>query len=432
MTGGASAAGIEVNEKSALKFAPVYAAVKRISESIASLPLNLYRINGKSKEKATDLPLYRVLHLQPNQEETRMQMWESLVSHLLLWGNAYAQIERSLGGEIIALWPLDPSRMTPKRNNSGLLVYEYRLTDSGQTITFPFWDILHIAGLSYNGLIGYSVLSFMRDSIGLGLAQEDFESKFYSNGAHPGGVLESDQPIGDETIEQLKNQFMASYGGVTNSQKMLVLQQGLKFKPLTLPQKDAQALEGRQFSVQDVARWFLIPPHMIGDLGRATWGNIESQSIDYVVYTLRPWLVRIEQAMETRFGLTEEFEIRHSVEGLLRGDSAARATFYQSAITNGWLSRNEVRELEDRNPEPGLDEFLSPMNMSGKEEEAEPKSDKKEEKEETPIVEKKESEIKDVVRLVEQALKQIAGFPPGTQFRENKIREIGKRKKEGD
>lgn len=354
-------AGINVDERSALTFGPVYAAVRRISESIASLPLNLYRINGKNKEKATDLPLYRTLHLQPNPEETSMQFREALISHLLLWGNCYSFIERNLIGDILNLWPLDPSRTTPKREN-GLLVYEYRMTDTGEKIIYPFWDILHIAGLGFNGLVGYSVISLMREAIGLGLAEQQFSSNFYSHGAHPGGVLESDQTMGDETMENLKKQFMAVYGGVSNTDQLLVLQQGLKFHALTINPRDAEFLESRKFSVREIARWFLIPPHLIGDLERATWANIESQGIDFVVYTLRPILVRFEQGMEVRFRLGPNFEIRHVVEGLLRGDSAARSQFYHNAILDGWMNRNEVRELEDKNPVAGLDEYLTPSN----------------------------------------------------------------------
>jgi HK97 family phage portal protein len=262
-------------------------------------------------------------------------------------------------GNIIALWPLDPSRMTPKREND-LLVYKYNVADTGEMITFPFWEILHVAGLSFNGLIGYSVIGLMRETIGRGLAQEEYQSRFYSQGANPSGILETDGTLGDEALEDLRKWFNATYGGISKSQQVMILQQGLKFHALTIPQRDAQFLETHKFTVRDVARWFLIPPHMIGDLERATWGNIESQSIDFVVYTLRPWLVRFEQAMEVKFNLGESYEIRHVVEGLLRGDSTARTALYNGAITSGWMNRNEVRELEDRNPVEGLDEFLTP------------------------------------------------------------------------
>ena len=355
---------MKVDERSALNFSPVYAAVKRISESIASLPLNLYQIAGRSKEKAVDHPLYRILHLQPNPEQTRIQMWEALTAHLLLWGNCYAQIQRNLGGDIIALWPLDPSRMTPKREND-ILIYEYQMTNTGEIHKFPFWEILHIAGLSFNGLIGYSVIGLMRETIGLGLAQEDFASRFYSNGAYPSGVLETDGTLGEEALKDLRKWWNETYGGgLSKSQQTIILQQGLKFHPLTIPQKDAQFLETKKFTVRETARWFGIQPHMIGDLERATWGNIESQGIDFVVYCLRPWLVRFEQGMEVKFNLGNNYEIRHVVEGLLRGDSAARAAFYKEGIMDGWMNRNEVRELEDRNPAEGLDEFLTPMNLA--------------------------------------------------------------------
>lgn len=263
----------------------------------------------------------------------------------------------------MALWPLDPSRMTPKREN-GILIYEYQVADTRETIKFPFWEILHIAGLGFNGLIGYSVIGLMRESIGLGLAQEEFASRFYSSGAMPSGILETDGTLGEEALVDLRKWFNETYGGLSKSQQVMILQQGLKFHTLTIPQKDAEFIETRSFSVRDIARWFGIPPHMIGDMADAKWANIEQQAIDYVVYALRPLLVRIEQAMEVKFNLGPEYEIRHVVEGLLRGDSAARAAFYKEGIMDGWMNRNEVRELEDRNPAEGLDEFLTPMNTA--------------------------------------------------------------------
>jgi HK97 family phage portal protein len=356
-------AGNKVDEKSALKFGPVYAAVKRISESVASLPLNLYHLAGRNKNKALDHPLYRLLHLQPNPEQTRIQMWESLISHLLLCGNAYAHIPQTLLGEPTALWPLDPLKMQVKRSQrTGVLVYEYTMTDTGEKFLFPPWEILHIGGLGFNGLVGYSVIGLMRESIGLGMAQEEFSSRFYSNGASPLGVLETGGPLEGDARADLQRWWDETYGGMSNSHKTVIAGPGLKFHPLTIPQKDAQFLETRNFSVRDVARWFGIPPHMIGDMADAKWANIEAQGIDYVVYTLRPILVRAEQAMEVKFNLGPEYEIRHVVEGLLRGDSAARSALYHEALIDGWMNRNEVRELEDRNPANGLDEFLIPSN----------------------------------------------------------------------
>jgi HK97 family phage portal protein len=216
--------------------------------------------------------------------------------------------------------------------------------------------------LGFNGLMGYSVIALMRESIGLGMAQEEFSSRFYSNGASPLGVLETGGPLDADAREDLQKWWDETYGGLSAAHRTVIAGQGLKFHPLTVPQKDSQFLESRNFSVRDIARWFCIPPHMIGDLSDAKWANIEQQALEFVVYTLRPWIVRIEQGMEVKFNLGPGYEIRHVVEGLLRGDTAARAAFYKEGIMDGWLNRNEVRELEDRNPADGLDEFLIPTN----------------------------------------------------------------------
>lgn len=367
-----TASGVSVDESSALKFSPVFAAVRKISETVASLPLHVYRETGKGKKKATDHPLFDILHLRPNPEQTRIQLWEALVAHLLLWGNCYVHIQMTVGGQVLALWPLDPSRMKVKRPDpQGQLVYEYTMspgTGSGggsYIVNFPPWEILHIAGLGFNGLMGYSVVSLAREGIACGLAYEEYSSRFFSNNATPSGFLELPGIVGEEERQKIREDWYKMYGGVSRSQLIGIIGQGMKFNPVSVQARDAQFLESRKFQVSEIARWFNIPPHMIFDLERSTNNNIEQQSLEFVIYTLRPWLVRIEQAIKTKLIFDENLVAEHRVEGLLRGDTATRTAYYTAGRQWGWLSVNDIRELENMEKvKEGGDEYLSPMNMT--------------------------------------------------------------------
>lgn len=364
-----TAAGIDVSESSALKFSPVFAAVRKISETVASLPLHVYRETKQGKKKATDHYLYDILHLRPNSEQTRIQMWEALVAHLLLWGNCYVHIQLNLMGQVIALWPLDPSRMKVKRPDpNGLLVYEYTMTagagEGGYVVKFPPWEILHIAGLGFNGMMGYSVVSLAREGIACGLAYEEYSSRFFSNNATPSGFLEIPGIVNAEEKQKIRADWYGMYGGVSKSQLIGIIGQGMKFNPVSIQARDAQFLESRKFQVAEIARWFNIPPHMIFDLERSTNNNIEQQSLEFVIYTLRPWLVRIEQAIKTKLIFEENITAEHRVEGLLRGDTATRTAYYTAGRQWGWLSVNDIRELENMEKVKDGDEYLSPMNMT--------------------------------------------------------------------
>lgn len=363
-----TAAGIGVDEQSALKFSPVFAAVRKISETIASLPLHIYKEQDKGKKKATDHPLYPILHLKPNAEQTRIQMWEALIAHLLTWGNCYCHIQKNLLGQIIALWPLDPSRMKVKRPDpKGLLVYEYRLTDNGETVNFAPWDILHIAGLGFNGLMGYSVITLAREGIATGMAYEEYAARFFSNNATPAGYLEIPGVVDNDTRKAIREDWYRQHGSVSKSQLIGIIGQGMKFNPLSVKHADAQFLESRKFSVIEVCRWFNIAPHMIFDLERSTNNNIEQQSLESVIYTFRPWCVRIEQAIQTKLIQEPKITVEHRLEGLLRGDTAARTAYYTAGRQWGWLSIDDIRELENMEllgKEKGGDDHLVPMNMS--------------------------------------------------------------------
>ena len=358
---GSSAAGKNVNERSAMQMTAVYACVRILSESIASLPVHLYRYNKEGgKEKALDHPLYYLLHDEPNPEMTSFVFRETLMTHLLLWGNAYAQIIRNGKGEIVSLYPLMPNKMQVDRDDKGQLFYRYqKSTEEGadlpnsSVILLPE-DVLHIPGLGFDGLVGYSPIAMAKNAIGLAIAAEEFGSKFYANGAAPSGVLEHPGVLKDPS--KIRDAWMSQFGGSANSGKVAVLEEGLKYTPISINPSEAQFLETRKFQIDEIARIFRVPPHMVGDLERSTFSNIEQQSLEYVKYTLDPWVVRWEQSL-SRALFTEdekkELFFKFNVEGLLRGDYKSRMEGYATARQNGWMSANDIRELEnlDRIPE---------------------------------------------------------------------------------
>lgn len=365
-TGYGSNAGVNVNEYNAMQVSAVYACVRVLSETIASLPLPLYRRLERGKEKATYHPLYFLLHDMPNPDMTSFTFRETLMSHLLLWGNAYAQVIRNGKGNISELWPLLPDRMSVERDLiSGQLVYKY--SKDGQQILLKQEEVLHIPGLGFDGIKGYSPIHMAREAIGLALATEEFGSRFFANGARPGGVLEHPGVVKDP--EKLRKSWEEVYKGVKNSHKIAVLEEGMKYHEIGIPPEDAQFLETRKFQLNEICRIFRVPPHLVGDLERATFSNIEHQSIEFVVHTVRPWLVRWEQAITKcllREGERKIYFPKFTVDGLLRGDFKARMEGYAIGRQNGWLSANDIRELEDMNPIPeeqGGDIYLVNGNM---------------------------------------------------------------------
>lgn len=375
----ASKSGIEVSEYTAMNLSTVWAAVKIISESIGSLPLITYEKIGKRKERAHDHSLYDLLHLQPNPEMTAMQYREAAQGHLLLWGNHYSQIERSLGGKVIGLWPLRPDRMIVKRPEKEI-IYEYYMTN-GEKIEFPSREILHIGGLGSNGLMGYSVIQHHRDAIGLALAGETFQSRVFKNDASPSGILSTESTmLNEEKAKVLRDNWYEAQGGIDNAGKIAVMTHGLKFQAIGMPPKDVEFLGLRKFQVLEICRIFNLAPPFLQDWDKSNFTNIEQATINLVMFTLRPWLVRIEQAMMVKLLSKEErqtYSIEHLIEGLLRGDTKSRYEAYGAAIKDGWMSRNEAREKENLNPQDGLDEFLTPFNMAevGKEPSQDPKTE---------------------------------------------------------
>lgn len=372
---GGSAAGKRVNERSAMQMTAVYSCVRILAEAVAGLPLHLYRYKEDGgKEKALDHPLYLLLHDEPNPEMSSFVFRETLMTHLLLWGNAYAQIIRNGRGEVMALYPLMPDRMAVDRDDKGQLYYEYTTSaddapiSKGSIVRLKPSDVLHIPGLGFDGLVGYSPIAMAKNAIGLAIATEEYGSKFFANGAQPSGVLEHPGTIKDP--QRVRNSWMSQFGGSANSNKIAVLEEGLKYTPISISPEQAQFLETRKFQINEIARIFRVPPHMVGDLEKSSFSNIEQQSLEFVKYTLEPWLVRWEQSIQrTLFSADEKkrYFVRFNVEGLLRGDYASRMNGYAVGRQNGWMSANDIRELEnlDRIPaEEGGDLYLINGNMT--------------------------------------------------------------------
>lgn len=371
---GPTAAGKNVNERSAMQLTAVYACVRILAEGVAGLPLHLYKCgkNG-SREKAVDHSLYFLLHDEPNPEMTSFVFRETLMTHLLLYGNCYCQIIRDGRGQVTALYPLMPNQMSVDRDEKGQLYYTYLRSGEeadtmkkGTVYLLPE-DVLHIPALGFDGLVGYSPIAMAKNSIGMGLACEEYGAKFFANGAAPSGVLEHPGTIKD--ITRLRESWNAIYGGSKNAGKVAILEEGMHYSPISISPNEAQFLETRKFQVDEIARIFHVPPHMIGDLERSTFSNIEQQSLEFVKYTLNPWVCRWEQAL-TKSLLSpkekREYCIKFNVDGLLRGDYQSRMNGYAVGRQNGWMSANDIRELENMDKiseEQGGDLYLVNGNM---------------------------------------------------------------------
>ena len=372
---GGTTSGKSVNERTAMQMTAVYSCVRILAEAVAGLPLHLYQYTDSGgKEKALNHSLYFLLHDEPNPEMSSFVFRETLMTHLLLWGNAYAQIIRNGKGEIIGLYPLMPNRMRIDRDNKGDLRYSYtKYSDEGPfpkgiAVSLRPSDVLHIPGLGFDGLVGYSPIAMAKNAIGLAMATEEYGAKFFANGAAPGGVLEHPGTIKDP--QKVKESWNRAYQGSANSHQVAVLEEGMKYQPIGISPEQAQFLETRKFQINEIARIFRVPPHMIGDLEKSSFSNIEQQSLEFVKYTLDPWVIRWEQAISRALLRPDEkklFFAKFNVDGLLRGDYVSRMNGYATARQNGWMSANDIRELEnlDRIPgELGGDLYLINGNMT--------------------------------------------------------------------
>lgn len=356
---GRTTSGKPVNERTAMQTTAVYACVRILAEAIASLPLHVYKYREDGgKELVHDHPLYSLLHDEPNPEMTSFVFRETLMSHLLIWGNAYAQIVRDGAGRVLGLYPLLPSQMDVDRDPKGNLIYTYsRQSDENPNfktmgdIVLRSDDVLHIPGLGFDGLTGYSPIAMAKNAVGMTLACEEYGASFFANGANPGGVLEHPGVLKDPS--KVRESWNSVYKGVTNAHKVAVLEEGMKYHQIGIPPEEAQFLQTRKFQINEIARLYRIPPHMVGDLEKSSFSNIEQQSLEFVKYTLDPWVIRWEQALQKALLLPGEkgkYFIKFNVDGLLRGDYASRMNGYATGRQNGWFSTNDIREMENLNP----------------------------------------------------------------------------------
>jgi HK97 family phage portal protein len=363
LAGSQSLSGEIVTEDTALTYSAVWNAVNLIAGTVGSLPLHLMQKKYKFKRQATDKALYRVMHDYWNPYMTAMTGREVTMAHLLTHGNLYAEKIINTYGEVTELWPITPDRVKMKSEGKEI-VYVIRV-DKGE-ITLPYERVLHVPGLGFDGYQGYGIVAMARRSIGLGMAMESYGSLYFKNGTHPGIVVS--HPTHVEDPKALREALEATYSGLGNANRMMLLEESMKVEKIEFSPEDSQFLESRQFQIPEIARWFNLPPHKLKDLSKSSFNNIEQEQISFVTDSILPWLIRLEQTYNQQLLTPHEqakgFYHKHNVEGLLRGDAKNRAEYYKIMVDIGAMTRNEVREKEDLDPsdEPFADELFVMMN----------------------------------------------------------------------
>lgn len=358
---GNSSSGVSVTVESAMRLSAVHSCVRVIAETLATVPVILYKRKGDAKERDTNHPLYSILHDQPNAWQTSFEFKEMLAAHICLRGNAYAEIIRNGGGQVEQLIPLHPDRVLPFMSQ-GQRVYQYQPPEGETRILLP-GEMFHVPGLSFDGVSGLNPIEYHRDTIGDAIATRDHGSKVFANGAQIGGVLKHPAHLGKDAQDRLREQFQKRYEGTQNAGKTLILEEGMDFIKLGMTSQDAQFLETRKYQVSDIARIFRVPPHMIGDLERATFSNIEQQSLEFVQYTMLPWFRRFEEAVKRDLILKNSQFSEFLLDVLLRGDIKSRYEAYAIARNWGFMNANEIRSKENMNPVENGEIYLQPLNM---------------------------------------------------------------------
>jgi HK97 family phage portal protein len=378
IAGRATATGVSVNSNTAMNCVPYFAGVRLIAETVGQLPLIEYqRLKPRGKERATQRKVYQLLHDAPNPEMSAVSFKESLQGQCVTWGNAFAEIQWDMdNGMPVALWPLRADMMQVGRDKETKeIIYSYRLPD-GTTAKLPAYRVWHMPGFGFDGLIGYDTIYLAREAIGMALAMEEYGARFFSNGANPGGVLEHPNKLSAPAQDNLRKSWNEMHQGLTNQHRIAILEEGMSYKQVGIPPENAQFLESRKFQITEIARLLNLPPHMLKDLDRATFSNIEHQGIEFVVYTMAPWFTRWEETCNRKLLMPFErniFFFEFLVDALLRGDSAARATFYKELFYMGAMSPNDIRDKENMNPiaDPNGDKYfvqanMVPIDMAGK------------------------------------------------------------------
>ncbi|MEN6486356.1 MAG: phage portal protein [Syntrophobacteraceae bacterium] len=358
---GSTKSGQLVTESSCIAIPAVFACTKVLAESISSMPLILFRqLPNGDRTRAVDHPLYYLMHRKPNPLQTSLELREFLVASLCLRGNGFAYIERDRG-EIVAVWPLHPTRMQVRLLDNNVLEYAY--SDRGSTRKFTAEEILHIKGLSTDGVMGLSPLAVLRETFGSSQALQEYSGRFFANAARPAGMLSHPNKLGDDAFNRLSKSWKGQYGGSGNVGNTIILEEGMTWQSISLTNEDAQMLESRKFSLEEICRCYRVAPHLVGHLDRMSYNNIEQLAAEFLTLTLSPWLARLEQRFDAQL-LTEQereegFYFEHVSGGLLRGGTLQRYQAYEIALRSGFLLKNEVRTLEGYNRIDGGDDANS-------------------------------------------------------------------------
>lgn len=360
---GGRQAGEMVTVDTALQISAVWACVRVISETIAALPWHVYeRVpdrSGRARRERRDGDVPWLLSTQPNPEMTSFSFREALIAHALTWGNGFAEIERTSDGRPSWLWLIPPDRVTVERTRAGGIVYRVNNGSVADTYLEPA-DVIHLKGLAFDGVTGYSPIAMAARAMGLSLALEKFGSKFFANGAHPGLTITHPGKLSEVAHKNLRDSIKEQISG-DNALKPFIMEEGMTAAPMTIPPEEAQFLESRKFQVAEICRWYRVPPHMVADLERATFSNIEHQQIEFVQHTLMPWCRRLEAEIDIKLFKRGMVYSKIELAGLLRGDLKSRYEAYRSATH---LSLNDIRELEDMNPVEGGDEYFAQINLA--------------------------------------------------------------------
>lgn len=358
-------AGKYVDEEIALRYSAVWACVRVISETIATLPWCVYKRTAKGREEDSRSNIYWILHNQPNPEMTAFSFKEMMLRRALLCGNAYAEIERDASGRPLWLWPIDSERVRVERDEQTRQVV-YRISDQSSSVTLAAADVFHLKGPGGDGLTGFSMIRYAAESVGLGLAMDEFGSSFFGNGAHVSLVIKHPNKLSDQALEHLK-QSLAEKNSGKKSLSPMVIEEGMSIEKMGVPPEEAQFLESRKWQVLDIARWYRMPPHKLGILDRATYTNIEQSAIEFVSDAIIPWCVRLEQEADLKLYGRNNHGVCYTklnVGAILRGDMKSRYDSYAVGRQWGWLSANDVLDMEDSNPIPGGDIYMVPVNMT--------------------------------------------------------------------
>lgn len=359
-------AGVFVNQERALTFTAVWAAARVIAETLAMLPWTYHEeLPSGGNRKLIKDPLYRVLKKQANPEMSAFTWKQVAVFHALMWGDSYSEIERNRMGDVVALWPMLPDRTTPMRQGRAL-VYEYNM-GGAERVYLPADQVFHVRGLSFDGLKGLDVLTFLARTAAIGIAMDTFQASFFGNGTHVSGGLFHQKQLSKEAADRLRAQFEALYRGPGNAFRMGVFEEGLEWKSFQITPEAAEMIDAKKLTITDIARFFRLPPHKLADLERATFSNIEEQNQDFVTDTLQPWAVRFEQEADIKL-VPPQYPNRYTKFGfqsLLRGRQKERYDSYHVARGDGWINGDEIRALEEMPPMPdGQGKvYLVPVNM---------------------------------------------------------------------